>query len=1324
MSDTMETLQRLLTDRYALQREIGRGGMATVYLAQDRRHERPVALKVIHPAIAHTLGVERFLLEIQIAAKLQHSRIVPLYDSGHVGDFPYFVMPFVDGESLRQRMQRERRLPIEEAVRVARDIASALDYAHRQQIIHRDIKPENILLQEGEAVLVDFGIAKALYDATDRTLTQTGSSVGTPSYMSPEQALGGTTVDARADIYSLGVVLYEMLTGETPFTGPTIQAVVARAVSEPVKAVRTFRIDAPEWLDRAILRALAADPARRYETAAAFALALGRRTAGDALTESFAAPTDWTPVAMPRFAGGRGQSAQASAETITPPKPRRSGAQPPPTPLVGRWAERQALEAALDAASRGRGSVHFVVGEGGIGKTRLVTAVAETASARKFLAVAGRAFPVETGIPYALFSDAMLPTIRSLSPAVLQVLTRGSMAELATLFPPLRSEQQPRGTTDDAEIKPRLLDAFGRFLHRLTEREPVLLTLENLHWADPSSLELLHFLARTASGHKLVILCTYDETKRDAHPTLRTIEQSLRSLEVLSAHRLSGLTQTETSELIQRQFGTSADLIADFVTRLHDRTLGNPFFIGETVKTLVASGDLAEDSSRWTGWNATLELPDTVRDAISAQLARLSADARGLAALAAAVGAQIPHALLEAISGLTPDALLRAVDELRAARLVVEVESSDELAYEFRHPMLREVLYTDLSRARARVLHAKIAVALEQIHGDRSLAHAATIAAHFLRAESPALASRSSRYLVTAGRSALQRGANREAAEALETALSVLELSQSTDVAEILNILDHLARAKQRLGDYSRASSLWSTAVTLAHNLGDKRRVAGIERRLGIAAFWSGQSDAAIAHFERGIVAAADDEPRIASLRLARSAVSLESGRADEAAQDIAEAVAIAERVGDPALLSRVHNASQQLAIWRGPAEKAREHGRLALEFATKANDRAAAWNAHWASAVHAGLSGDATGLLGHVKDATAIADELRSPVLRLRTDEVMMEYRTGSGGWEDALSFADRTIADARAFHQRTLLPRLLVWSSLLRFGRGDLETGTAHMQEAWQLSGAERAGSGSRINVHAVVPAHVSRVAWHLAKREWTEALAIAEQGIAIADRTGYLMWAVHRLVPYAAEASLYLRDFERATLYGTRLRNDAKTLGHPLSLAWGDACFAIMRLLKGDPKGAIAPIEAAALALEAIPFIEYAARVRRVLADAYYESGDTESAVKELRRIHETFARLGAIPWLEHVREKFRQLGVRPPARTIEEGVGALTGREVEIARLVAARKSNKEIGAALSISSRTVGTHLSNIFGKLGVDSRGALTDLVREGALEMQREKGA
>src|SRR5437763_1837607 len=275
MRDLEERLQAALADRYALGRELGRGGMAVVLLGRDLRHDRAVAIKVLRQEIAAALGGERFLREIQIAAKLHHPHILPLYDSGAAGELLYYVMPYVEGESLRQRLEREKQLPVEEAMAIARQVAGALAYAHRNDVVHRDIKPENILLESGEAVVADFGIARAITAAGGDQLTQTGNAIGTPLYMSPEQGAGGEGLDGRSDVYSLACVLYEMLAGHPPFAGGTAQAILARHTVDPVPPLRTARATVPTAVEQALGRALAKLPADRYATALQFAEALG-----------------------------------------------------------------------------------------------------------------------------------------------------------------------------------------------------------------------------------------------------------------------------------------------------------------------------------------------------------------------------------------------------------------------------------------------------------------------------------------------------------------------------------------------------------------------------------------------------------------------------------------------------------------------------------------------------------------------------------------------------------------------------------------------------------------------------------------------------------------------------------------------------------------------------------------------------------------------------------------------------------------------------------------------------------------------------------------
>jgi serine/threonine-protein kinase len=241
----LDQLKAALADRYAIDREIGRGGMATVYLAEDLKHHRKVAVKVLRPELSASLGSERFLREIRIEASLEHPNIVPLHDSGYANGLPYYVMPYVEGESLRDLLEREEQLSLETALKIADSVAEGLEYAHRQDVVHRDIKPENILLAGERVMIADFGIARAASDAGGERLTATGVSIGTPEYMSPEQAAGDEKADVRTDIYALGCVLYEMLAGEPPFTGRTRSAILARQMQERVPSLEVVRHEVP-----------------------------------------------------------------------------------------------------------------------------------------------------------------------------------------------------------------------------------------------------------------------------------------------------------------------------------------------------------------------------------------------------------------------------------------------------------------------------------------------------------------------------------------------------------------------------------------------------------------------------------------------------------------------------------------------------------------------------------------------------------------------------------------------------------------------------------------------------------------------------------------------------------------------------------------------------------------------------------------------------------------------------------------------------------------------------------------------------------------------
>ncbi len=992
----------------------------------------------------------------------------------------------------------------------------------------------------------------------------------------------------------------------------------------------------------------------------------------------------------------------------------------PSSPLVGRSDELSLLSAALERAQAGRGRTVFVAGEGGVGKTRLVTSVAERAAANGFTVAVGRGYPVETGVPYALFADALVPALRALDAPALAGATRGISGELGRLFPVLVPESAAtRGDVargDPADAKARLFWSLSQLLGRLALRKPLLLILENLQWADEASLELLHFVARQPSRERLLILASYNSAQREAHRTLAATERSLVALGLADVVHVGPFNLNDTDELLQRTFGASPAVTREFARRLHSWTQGNAFFVEETLKALVAEGSLREERGRWSGWERdSFTLPPSIGDALAARLGRLSPAALELAELIAVFGTGVTLETLEAVSASQRAVLAAALGELRGEHVLDERADGDEVQYDVTHPLLRETLLARLGAAGVRVLHERIAVALETLYGDNADRHADELAAHFARASSPRLASRAARYLGVAGRNALASHADREAVNYLAAALAERKRAGTVqDDSDALALTSDLARARQRVGDHEGALALWAELRDVAASRADVARLAAVERRLGLLAYWGGRFSDAIAHFDAAIDAAraADDLDLGLRASLAKGVCLVEMGRRSEAEVVLMNALAAAERSGSPQILARVHRALLLLYSWTGPAARARIHGEEALRHARAAGNRIVEATVHWALAMLGGLTGQSREVAEHLAEAIRLADELNSPILRVWAGEIEIEFAAGTGDWDAAIAIAERTITLARAMGQRSLLPRVLVWSALVHLGRGDTATATALVVEAEEI-GARSAGAARLTDLQLQIPAMVGRVALALARRDFPTALHIGEKALAMIERSGYVVWAIHRLLPMVAEAALWASALGRARALGARLRADSEQVGHELGLAWADACDALVDLLEGNAGRAVDLLRAAAERLEAVPFVPDAARVRRQLARALAETGDRDGAARELRRAHDIFAKLGAQPELDATREQLRALGARPPALVAARGAEGLTGREIEIIQLVVARRSNKEIGVALGISPRTVSTHLSNIFEKMGVASRGELADLARE-----------
>jgi len=949
----------------------------------------------------------------------------------------------------------------------------------------------------------------------------------------------------------------------------------------------------------------------------------------------------------------------------------------------------------------------------------VVSAAAQSAAERGWNVALGRAYAVETGIPYALFSDALLPSLKRLEPSTLSVLSRGGGAELAYLFPALGSDgarQRADSGMDASELKARLLWNFSQFLGRYAGRQPLCIVLENLQWADASSLELFHFVARQMTEQRIALIATYNDSEGDTNPMLRTTEQSLVRLGVARSCRLEPLSQPEVAEMLERMFGVDPASIRPFTALLYGWTRGNPFFVEETLKSLVESGGLQFRDGRWLGWEVeSLKLPPTIRDAVVGRLGRLSHSAREIANLVAVIGTSVTFDRLHAVSSISEEDLVAALDELSAQRIVEERANASRPTYDFTHPILQQVTYSALGNARARLLHASVGEALESYYGNHGLAHAGELALHFSRAHT--FAPKAVRYLSEAGRTALDAYANREAAGHLSSALEQVT-TLGDEIPERDEIIRNLARARQRLGDYDGALELWSVARKKAVEDGDLSNLGSIEHRMGLACYWSGRLDDALTHYAEGLRAArgASDNATLVRLHLAKGICLQDLGRLDAAKAEVEGALFAAEQTGEQALLARAHRALLLMYAWTGPASVAREHGEKAMALADSSGNMMLAWTAHWGMGLLAGLTTDAPAVATHIAECERLEEQLRSPLLPLWTAELSLQYASGIGDWDAGIATGERTIALAQTLGQRMLLPRLLVWTGLIYLWRGDLERSKKYFDRAWDLSGAAQ-GTLEHSEVPTAVPAHMGLAAYHLETHDFAEAIRIGEAGLAIADRAGYVSWSLQWLLPVVGEAALWSQDFERAEMHCTRMRRDATRLNNRLGLATADACDGLLLFLRDKDYVRAQPLlETAIESLEAIPFPNMEGKIRRVLALTLRDGGDREGATRELKKAHDIFARLGAAGELSKVREELRLIGIRPPARSVATGVAGLTGRETEIARMIALRKSNKEIGAALDISARTVSTHLSNIFVKLGCASRGELADLVRTNGL--------
>lgn len=999
-----------------------------------------------------------------------------------------------------------------------------------------------------------------------------------------------------------------------------------------------------------------------------------------------------------------------------------------PLPFSGRDRELERMVEACTDATRGAGQLILLSGDGGVGKTRLMQEVAQRVKAQGMQTAVGHAYPLETAIPYAAFSDALAPVLGALEPGALMRLTRGDRAVLTALVPTLAERNGSTASLNDgvtpAEQRVRLHAAILQLLSKLAERQPLVLALENVQWADSASIELLHYLGRQLGAHRLVLLVSWNETDRPLPHDLALAIRSLRTYPAVTSVHLDALDITVVRALLASHFEVDASVLEPFADRVHHATQGNAFFLEQTLRELITRGDLRQQGGVWVGWHIeTLALPPSVRDVLHTRLARLSTTTRQVAEVLAVAGSTATHDVVRMVvhehMALDGTAFANALLELRETGMVQEHTRHADVAYAFTHPLVQQALVQSVGLARERELHAMLARAIEVAAGQRAEHEAEAIAAHWLRADPRTQPAEAVHWLMLAGRQALARLARREAAASLRAALDRADaFPDLVDAALAAELVDDLARVYRRLAEYHEAILMGERAVSWARARRDQLAVAVAERRIGLSLQGLGRREEALTHFDEALALArsAGADTLVVRTRLAKGDCLQALGLIDDAKREVNDALIVAEQLDQLPLLARAHRMLLMLHLWTGPAHRAWTHARSAVALAEKSGERNLAWSAHWAAAVLGGLTSNTAALATHLAEATRLAQELASPLLELRTMEIALEYRAGTGEWDRALADGERALAMARALDQTTLLARLAHWVSGVYLQRGDITTAHRLVQEAWTVSGAEALDLARPFEVHGVLPAYVARTRYLFAVGEHAHAVEHGRTALAIADRTGYIAWAVYRLLPTMADAALTLRDWDTVMLVRERLAQDAAHLAHPIGAAWVCVIDGERARDAGDLSEAAAQLQRAIAALEAVPYAYDAATTRLRLARVLLASNGRAEALHEARESLTMLDQLGARPAAEEARLLLRELGARLPSAAQPSLLTGLTSRELEIVRLVAQRLSNKEIGTRLGITPRTAGTHLANIFDKLDIRDRTALGDLAREQGL--------
>ena len=805
---------------YEILEPIGKGGMGEVYLAADTKLDRKVALKVLPAELAEDEGRRaRFQREAKALAALNHPNIITIHSVEEADGIHFITMELVKGKTLFDLIPN-KGMPLEQFFEIAIPLANAVGAAHEAEIVHRDLKPGNVMVTEdGRVKVLDFGVAKSTrgFGRTDvdsnlptAAKTEQGAIVGTCSYMSPEQ-IEGKTVDARSDVFSLGILLCEMVTGTRPFDGDSAVGVMSSILKDTPPTVTELRADSPEALSRLVAQCLEKRAADRFATGA---------TVKEAL------------------AGVLGTQGKRLAKPGIVLAERR--------PFVGRHSERAELDGMLDRVANGQGGLVLLGGEPGVGKTRLAQEMLADAHERGHATLVGHCYE-EGAAPFIPLVE-MLEQIAAVVPSTRLREALGDYApDIARLTPELqhRFPDLPEPAELPPEVRRRyLFNGLLELLRNLSRDSAYVLLLDDLHWADDASLALVEHVASHLASMPVVIVGTYRDVELEVGKPFEKTLATLVRQRLATRLAVKRLPEERVGELLAALGGPSPP--PPLVSAIFRETEGNPFFVEEVFAHLSEEGQLFDPGG---GWKADLkidelEVPEGVRLVIGRRLERLSAGTPKVLTTAALVGRRFELGVVEGVPGWDDDQVLEAIEECEAAKLVQPEEDTRAATYRFTHELIRQTLLGSLSLPRRQRLHLRIAEAIESTYPDRLDEHAAELGRHLYLAGGLADVGKTVRYLDLAGRQAMARAAYEDALRYCEDALSLVD-DENELLAERADLLFRRALASEALGRREGMEADLRVAFDLNERLGRKDEISDVYAVLGVFLIWSARAEEA-----------------------------------------------------------------------------------------------------------------------------------------------------------------------------------------------------------------------------------------------------------------------------------------------------------------------------------------------------------------------------------------------------------------------------------------------------------------------------------------------